>query len=307
MSKPQPKRPPGKTTSKTTAGKDAAKDATTSSAEARTAAGSSTASSVRGRKANAAGDGSAKQSRREELRLQRERELQAARRRRQMRLGAWIVGIVVLLGALVWAFYTFKDRIGATNSVPPHANGDRSGILANPGKARSGAPLLVLYEDFQCPGCKQYHTAFADKVNAAAEAGKIQLELRTMSFLDGNLGNDASKRAAVAAACADNAGVYVAYHDAVFDNQPKQEGVGYTDTLLRDTLPVQVGLSGEKLVGFQRCYDQRATLMFVSGVDAAAGRAGVNGTPTYMLNGKDITQQLNPADPSSIDKFLTGS
>jgi protein-disulfide isomerase len=154
-------------------------------------------------------------------------------------------------------------------------NGDKTGIIANPGKAKSGRPLFVIYQDYQCPTCKQYHTVFGTKLREAADAGKIQLEYRTMNFLDSNLQNDASTRAAVAAACADNAGVYQGYYDAVYDNQPATEGAGFSADLLRVTIPTQLGLTGDKLAGFQKCYDTQATLQFIQGTNDAAVRAGI--------------------------------
>jgi protein-disulfide isomerase len=244
-----------------------------------------------------------KANRREQLRIQREAELKAAQRKKRLTVGLGIVGVVVAISLIAWGVFTFKDRIGATNAVPPHANGDKTGIVANPGKAKAGAPLFVIYQDYQCPACKQYHTAFGTKLREAADAGKIQLEYRTMDFLDGNLKNDASLRSAVAAACADNADVYQAYYDAVYDNQSATEGDGYSDELLRVTIPTQLGLSGDKLAGFQKCYDTQATLQFIGGTNDAAGRAGITSTPTYMYKGKDITKTLT-SDPASIDPYL---
>lgn len=244
-----------------------------------------------------------KVNRREQLRIQREAELKAAQRKKRLTVGLGIVGAIVAISLIAWGVYTFKDTIGATNSVPPHANGYKSGIIANPGKARSGAPLFVIYQDYQCPGCKQYHTVFGTKLREAADAGKIQLEYRTMTFLDSNLQNDASTRAAVAAACADNAGVYQGYYDALYDNQPATEGAGFGADLLRTTIPTQLGLTGDRLTGFQKCYDTQATLQFVNGTNDAAGRAGITGTPIYQYNGKDVTKSLT-ADPTSIDPYL---
>ena len=244
-----------------------------------------------------------KVNRREQLRLQREAELKAAQRKKRLTIGLGIVGVVVAISLITWGVYSFKDKIGATTAVPPHANGDKTGIVANPGKARSGAPLFVIYQDYQCPTCKQYHTVFGTKLREAADAGKIQLEYRTMNFLDSNLQNDASTRAAVAAACADNAGVYQAYYDALYDNQPATEGAGFSADLLRVTIPQQLGLTGNKLTGFQQCYDSQATLQFIQGTNDAAGRAGITGTPAYLYNGKDITKLLT-SDPTTIDPYL---
>ena len=244
-----------------------------------------------------------KVNRREQLRLQREAELKAAQRKKRLTVGLGIIGGIVAISLIAWGVSTFTDTAGATNSVPPHANGDKSGIIANPGKAKSAVPLFVIYQDYQCPGCKEYHTVFGTKIREAADAGKIQLEYRTMTFLDSNLQNDASTRAAVAAACADNAGVYQGYYDALYDNQPATEGAGFSADLLRTTIPTQLGLSGDRLTSFQKCYDTKATLSFVSGTNDAAGRAGITGTPIYQYNGKDITKSLT-ADPTSIDPYL---
>ncbi len=246
---------------------------------------------------------SEKVSRREQLRVQREAELKAAQRAKRMKVGLGIVATVVVISLVTWAVYTFKDTIGATNAVPSHANGDKSGIVVNPGKAAKGAPLFVIYQDYQCPICKEYHTVFGTKLREAAAAGKIQLEYRTMNFLDANLQNDASTRSAVAAACADNVGAYEAYYDALYDNQPATEGDGYSDEMLRVTIPAQIGITGDRLTGLQKCYDTRATLQFINGTNTAAGRANITSTPTYMYNGKDITKVLTK-DPTSIDPYL---
>ncbi len=244
-----------------------------------------------------------KVSRREQLRAQREAELKAAQRAKRVKVGLGIASAVVVVSLVAWAVVTFKDTIGATNAVPSHANGDKTGIVVNPGVAKKGAPLFVIYQDYQCPICKEYHTVFGTKLREAAAAGKIQLEYRTMNFLDSNLQNDASTRSAVAAACADNVGAYAAYYDGLYDNQPAAEGDGYTDVMLRVTIPAQIGITGDRLAGFQKCFDSRATLQFINGTNDAAGRAGITSTPTYMVNGKDITKVLN-RDPTSIDPYL---
>ena len=60
-------------------------------------------------------------------------------------------------------------------------------------------------------------------------AGTARIVYYPLSFLDRQLGNDSSLRAANAAGCAQDAGAFAAYHDTVFANQPEREGDGYTD------------------------------------------------------------------------------
>ncbi|MDR1078567.1 MAG: DsbA family protein [Propionibacteriaceae bacterium] len=185
--------------------------------------------------------------------------------------------------------------------APPHANADYSGVLATP-DAPAQAPLLIIYQDYQCPWCKIFDQTFSPVIAEAVAAGRLRLEIHTMTFLDGNLGNDASTRAAVAAACADFFDLYYPFYETVYANQPATEGDGYSDDLLRATIPGQLGLSGDALASFQQCYDTRATLEFVQTVYQRAIEAGVRGTPTYVLDGQ--TLNLDPNDPSTLQAAI---
>lgn len=240
------------------------------------------------------------QSRRDQLRMQREAQEKKDKRARIIVFSIGAVA-VLLVGALVaWAFLS-RGPVG--DAVPPNANKDKSGIIVNPASA-ADAPLLVVYQDYQCPWCKTFHNAFNSIVNEYTDAGKIRLEYRTMTFLDQNMNNDASLRAGVAAACADIQGFFKAYHDAVYANQPTTEGQGYSDDLLRNKIPASIGLTGSKLSSFQQCYAQRDTEGFVKGTQNAATKAGVQGTPSYWLNGVEITKQLNYQSPSTLSTLL---
>jgi protein-disulfide isomerase len=181
--------------------------------------------------------------------------------------------------------------------APPHANADYSGVLATP-DAPAQAPLLTIYQDYQCPWCKIFDQSFSDVIAEAVAAGRLRVEIRTMTFLDDSLGNDSSTRAAVAAACADFFNLYYPFYKAVYANQPEREGDGYSDELLRQTLPGQLGLSGDALTSFQQCYDTRATLEFVQGTYQSAVQSGVRGTPTYLLDSRAL--DLDPNDPDTL-------
>lgn len=251
-------------------------------------------------------------SRREALRAQQRAKAEAERKKRILTVVALVVGLIVVIGGGGFLIYLNRESITASpgaggTEVPPNANQDRSGIIVNPGKAKAGAPVFVVYQDYQCPWCKTFDVALSPTLRARADAGQIQLEYHTMTFLDANLRNDASTRAARAAACADVVGAYADYHDVIYANQPQNEGVGYSDQQLRVAFPAQAGITGDNLTKFQRCYDTKAMAGFVTGTNEKAQRAGVTGTPTFFLNGKDVTKQVDYRDPSSIDKLLAGS
>ncbi len=225
------------------------------------------------------------------------------------RLNRIIIGVVsVLAVALVAVFVVvlvmqFSNSSSAGNAVPPNATQDRNGIAAYKDKAKSGAPKVEVFFDYQCGGCASFEIAFGAELTKLARAGDIELVYRPMVFLDANHGNDASKRTATAAACADFRGKFNEYHTALF---PLQQ-TGYPDDLLENTIPQQVGITGQDLTEFQKCYRERQTLNFVKGTDEQASRAGVQSTPTVWVNGKQMNMELLDANNAAGIKAIIDS
>lgn len=91
------------------------------------------------------------------------------------------------------------------------------------------APVLEIWEDFQCPACQAVEKANGAGIEALAEQGKVRLVWRPTTFLDGNLGNDSSARAVAAWGCAIDAGKSREFHNTVYSNPPAAEGDGFTD------------------------------------------------------------------------------
>ena len=183
----------------------------------------------------------------------------------------------------------------ASSALPAGATGPGGGIVVNPGKARAGAPTLDLYEDFQCPICGQLEKLFGAQIRSMAAAGDMKLVTHTMSFLDDNLKNDSSLRAASAAACAADAGRFSQYHDAVFAGQPAKEGQGYTDAQLQ-TFATQAGITGSALTTWQQCVKSGQHTAYAQAVQTQSEKDGVFSTPTVKLNGTALDlQKLTPA------------
>lgn len=237
------------------------------------------------------------QSRREVLRRQQEAKARAKRLNRMVMIGSGILAAVVI--AIVTAVIV-NQMSSAGSTVPPNATSARDGITVYPGKAAADAPKVEIFLDYQCPFCKQLEDLHGATIEELGASGQINLIYRTKTFLDGNLRNDSSFRAAVAASCADTVGAYPAYHDAVFASQP-QEGVGYPSDQLRATFAATAGISGENLTKFQACYDSRATGNFVKAVEEMSSKAGVNSTPIIWVNGKPL--DMNSAFSMTADQL----
>lgn len=220
-------------------------------------------------------------------------QIQQAKKQKNQRVAIIAVAAVVTIALVIGVFLLvnrFNDAKAA--SAPPSANAQQSGMKVWPGNAKQGAPVVALFLDYQCPACANFERNFGAQLEGLAKSGDIQLEYRTMTFLDTNLRNDSSTRAANAAVCADIAGHYPEYHNAVFAHQPSQEGSGYTDDNLTKDFTAQAGITGDALDQFNSCYANKRYSSFVNNVDNEAGRSGVTGTPSLQVNGKTLDMNL---------------
>lgn len=228
-------------------------------------------------------------------------QIAQAKRKKNQRIAIGVVSAVVV-AALVIVLVLVVQQFNAAKvaAAPPDANANQTGIRVHPGSAVQGAPVVSLFLDYQCPACANFERGYGPQLDQLARNGDIQLEYRTMTFLDANLGNDASERAANAAACADLTGRYSEYHNTIFANQPTGEGTGYTDAQLTQAFPAQAGIAGPALDELNACYSERRYSGFVNSVDREAGRAGITGTPTLQVNGKTLDLGTLTQDPNSL-------
>jgi protein-disulfide isomerase len=180
-------------------------------------------------------------------------------------------------------------------TAPPNSTAQGDAVIVYPGLAKAGAVIVDVHSDFQCPWCKVYDHYFGAGLQSLARQGLIELRIHPRTLIgEYVIKNDSSLRAAIAATCADTVGAFIEYHDTVFANQP-DEGVGYTDTDLRQTFATQAGISGDKLTAFQTCYDNRDTEAWVRNAETLSINTkvpnnsnmadGITGTPTFLANG----------------------
>jgi protein-disulfide isomerase len=115
--------------------------------------------------------------------------------------GLAIAGVVVAI--LVGTSSNAGDTGSASTAQPVGVVGGKGGgILANATPAKSTAPTLEIYADFQCDQCGHFEEVFGAMLATMAQAGDVKLVFHIMSFVDENVKNDSSTRSANAAACA---------------------------------------------------------------------------------------------------------
>jgi protein-disulfide isomerase len=155
-------------------------------------------------------------------------------------------------------------------------------------RGKAGAPVtVVLYEDFQCPVCKQYEEWLGDTITADVDAGTIKVEYRPIAFLDRASTTKYSSRAGETAACVlDQNGVdtWVKLHQLLFANQPEENTAGLSDSELAD-LAEQAGADKSAV---ESCQSDGTFDGWVVAATDAASKDNVTGTPTMRVNGQDV-------------------
>lgn len=175
---------------------------------------------------------------------------------------------------------------------PPQPEGDQP--LLPPGIESSSGdePLkVVLYEDFQCPICKQFNDTFGGQLEKLRDSGEITVEYRTIAILDRfSNGTNYSSRSANAALCvADQSPEdYVNYVDKLYAQQPKENTDGLSDDKLID-LASEVGAAD-----ISNCMNDDLYRPAVKIKTERAGMYGVEGTPTVFVGGEKWNGQQNP-------------
>lgn len=194
------------------------------------------------------------------------------------------------------------DGLEASGSADTLPSG--GGLVVNR-DAPDDAARVHVYEDLQCPFCGLLERSAGESLVAAADAGDIELTYTFMSFLDPVSDDQSSSRAANAALCANDAGVFADWHAAAFAAQP-QEGVGYPDADLTG-FAEQAGVSGADLDAFSTCLTEQTYADYVNDMQEAANRDGVSGTPTVEVNGERLAdEELSrlQTDPSSLSEIV---
>lgn len=198
------------------------------------------------------------------------------KRRRNLMVGG-VVGVILLI---VLGGFLVSRSLDTTTDVDAPAAGSEFGLTVGPDDAPD---KVVIYEDFLCPYCGDLEAASRDGLTELAADGKVQVEYRPFDFLS-SLGDYSARSAGAFSIVLDKSGADVAkkFHDLLFENQPDEKGPFPSDDELAD-LAVEAGAKDG---------DVRDAIANNEGADwvkratKSALDAGVQGTPTVLLNGE---------------------
>jgi len=241
---------------------------------------------------HAPGAVSSPRARRERRRLDRlERVRAGSRARPASRTPIWRSPIAIVSGVAVIAGLALIIALGqnqvstpsALNTPPTSYN---AALVNGEDLGSADAPVtLEIWSDFQCPFCSQLaRTYLPQLVSDFVVDGELRLVPRDVDFVGRGDPNE-SVEAAVAASCAAEQGKYWQYHDILLWNQIGENRGAFSETRLGQ-MADQVGLDRRS---WDQCRTDPAREAAVAATTSEAIAAGINGTPTLVLNGVTIS------------------
>lgn len=145
------------------------------------------------------------------------------------------------------------------------------------------APVVIeLYSDFQCPACQMFVTGRLPRlVSEYVVSGTVRIEAQDIDILGRGTPNESLELAA-GARCAAEQDRYWQYHDIVFWNQGR-ENRGDHDAAFIGRVADAADVDR---AAFDLCLARPDVRSAIEAQTAGALQAGVNSTPTLMINGQ---------------------
>ena len=209
----------------------------------------------------------------------------------------------MVVGALAMAILITQAMYAArvpTTPPPPPPPPPPAGVVdvgQSPGRGNADAPVvLVEFSDFECPHCKRLSDSL--KAAAAREPKLFRYHFKHYpmdSSCNKNLEGVMHERACAAAAamiCADRQGRAWKMHDLLFLNQRALAAQQI------ETYALSIGLDIE---AFRACIADDATMEVVRQDIAQGDALGVQGTPTWFINGTSMSyREVGARDPDDL-------
>lgn len=210
----------------------------------------------------------------------------------------WVVGAVivaaVVVGVLVQRGRSATEQ--ATVTHPASTVGPHGGVLVGD----KNAPVTITeYGDFQCPVCGQLHRLWEPTLEQLIQQGKVKFEFVGLEYLD--QGTTESLRSAAAGTCAADAGKFLEYYNALYDQQSPTENSGFLTNGRLQSIGSGAGIADP---AFARCVSAGRYDGWVRKNTDAASQRGVTGTPTVLVNNKVISN-ADAADPGRLNALVS--
>lgn len=217
-------------------------------------------------------------------------DLKAQDRKRNLfiQLGLTAIVVIFAVGLVLYIVMGHDKNKGSGNAQAVRIAS--SSVIKKDGTDEPKA-VLSLYEDFQCPHCREFEKTYGSTITKLVDSGAVATDYYMVAILNSPINKNYSTRAANAAYCVadENKDAFLRFHGALFAQQPDEgSGAAPDNNSLIETAR-QAGAAG----GVPQCINSGKHSDMVDGLAAAAK---IQATPTIRLNGQDIS----PASPEDL-------
>lgn len=191
---------------------------------------------------------------------------------------------VLLIGGAVW----YSDSVAKKSNVGVEVV---TAVKGNP----DASVVLEEFADFQCPACGQFHPYVKEIMDEYGD--QVRLEFRHFPLIQFHPYAEPAARAAEAAG---QQGKFFEFHDKLFENQAEWSNGG-NPSLYFNQYAEELGLDMDTFATHQKSSVIRDHIRS----DLSEGRErGVEGTPTFFLNGEKVEMKLIGDLKASVESAL---
>lgn len=199
----------------------------------------------------------------------------------------WIIFAVVIVGIIIMA-----ARLGSPQVEPIPVEDlealqqiqEDDNII---GDRENTDLVLIEYSDFECPACASYAPIVKEIISEYGDQLTFAYRHFPLRTIHPN-----AQRAAQAAEAAGNQDMFFEFHDLLFERQSDWRGRTGTQRFFEEYAE-EIGLDVDQ---FKSDLRDRDVIQRVNNDFAEAVALGVDSTPTFFLNGSQIS-------PGSLDEF----
>lgn len=184
--------------------------------------------------------------------------------------------LIVAAGGAIGGWYLYSYLQGS---------GTQEGLCVleaatEPTKGCADTPVTIIeFSEFYCPYCARFAFDTAPKLSEYIRAGSVKFIFRNFP-----VHGQPAMLAAQAGECAHEQGRFWEYHDRLFAAVFKERQTYLSEEDLTK-LATEVGLDSE---AFAQCLAEERYLENVEEDIAEGQRLGVEGTPTFFINGREV-------------------
>jgi len=174
-------------------------------------------------------------------------------------------------------YQSYVEKLRAKGSVRISLEPPRQKVAAADGQTRgpANAPIeLIEFSDFQCPYCLRANPTVTQVLSTYGD--RIRFVYRNYPLAS----HPNARPAAEAAQCAAEQGQFWPHHDRLFADQSK---------LADEDLKQSAAALGLDATRFNACFDSHKYKARVEADMQAGNDAGVNGTPAFFINGRELS------------------